>query len=79
MTAGHEHKALRFRSEPWRGCVTRDLCFMDGDRGAAHGFMTDVETCVCGAVRVTERGVDGAKNSLGWTEPKKVDTGDGVI
>jgi hypothetical protein len=71
MTAGHVHRAMKSRSESWRGCVMGGRCFEDSEREAAHNFMMDTETCVCGAVRVTERGIDGTRNSTGWNFPPK--------
>jgi hypothetical protein len=62
---GHEHKAKSSRRQSWGGCVTPDMCMLESEREMAHGGLTMVERCACGAVRVTETN-GNASNSTGW-------------
>jgi hypothetical protein len=66
VTARHVHGAIRTETRPWQGCIlTADEARHIDCSGAAHGGVTYVEHCACGAIRETES--NGAHEiSSGW-------------
>lgn len=55
-TCAHRHQAKPklARESAWSHCVTPDLCAAHPDRQSAHGNITRIDVCSCGAERVSE-------------------------
>lgn len=60
----HKHRAVPSRSRvtAWTGCVGDHRC-----SGRAHGGVTIVDVCSCGAQRHVESN-GGSKTSSGWMD-----------
>lgn len=62
----HDHKMERSRVTPYMGSVARGVA-RDENR-AAHGGITRIETCACGASRLVN--ANGSHVEAGaWREP----------
>ena len=57
---GHRHKVKTHRTVGWSGCVGPRTC-----DGLAHGGVTHVDECACGATRRTESN-GSHRASAGW-------------
>ena len=62
MTTAHRHRPASTRTICWSYCVAAGRC-----SGAAHGNVTHVETCSCGATRAEE--VNGTFIARGAWQP----------
>lgn len=65
----HAHRAIPGKSKDrcWIFCVTPCECAANPHRQAAHGNITRVDRCACGAVRETE--INGGRANYGvWQE-----------
>lgn len=65
----HQHRARAGAKScivGWSHCVTPDECAANPQRQSAHGNITEIVTCRCGAVRHTEIN-NGVANHGPWT------------
>ena len=68
----HQHHQHRARAGAksciigWSHCVTPDKCAANPQRQSAHGNITEIVKCRCGAVRHTEIN-NGVANHGPWT------------
>lgn len=71
MEKKHTHRAMKDATftEGWAVCVTPAECNARPERQAAHGCVVIVDTCRCGAVRLTEWN-GAARNKTDWQLPR---------
>jgi hypothetical protein len=64
----HKHKAEQSKDVGWTACVTPDECATHPyPRQDAHGNITRVDTCSCGAIRKSE--INGGRTNYGpWED-----------
>jgi hypothetical protein len=66
----HTHRAKPdSKVRGWTHCVTPRECAADPKRAVAHGNITRVDTCSCGATRLSETN-GGRTNYAPWQEPE---------
>jgi hypothetical protein len=63
----HTHRIKTSAERGWTGCVTPDKCADMPQCASAHGNIVIVDTCSCGAVRMTEKN-GKASNRGQWIE-----------
>ena len=65
----HSHKAIpaKARDTGWTHCVTPVECAANHMRQRAHGNITIIDRCSCGAVRYSESNA-GPRNYGPWLE-----------
>lgn len=66
--ANHRHREKTSSMTGWQHCVARGSC-----SGAAHGAVTLISRCACGAVRKVESN-GRHQESSGWYEDNKTAT-----
>ena len=64
-TNRHQHRVRISVDRGWTHCVTPEACAENPRKQAAHGNITRIDTCACGATRSTEIN-GGAANTGPW-------------